>query len=193
MKNSSTENFKHGIAKPMLCDGFLVPMTDFVIEYAPKFNPFGTDEQILCLDYIHNYAKFLKQPLKLGMFVPCNKEGNVYAYEYEEPIQEDYWSENGTVYSGELFKHDLNRYMKYKKAKEKVLFEGFDLNQKDLSKLENIFCLTKEYFQITFFTKEKGCFIDNLKTNKTYEIKTIEDLIEYDLQLTENAIKQIGL
>ena len=59
----------------------------------------------------------------------------------------------------------------YKQAKEKVLFKGFDLNQKDLSKLENIFCLTKEYFQISFFTKEKGCFMDNLKTNKTYEIK----------------------
>ena len=77
MKNSSTENFKHGIAKPMLCDGFLVPMTDFVIEYAPKFNPFGTDEQILCLDYIHNYAKFIKQPLKLEMFVPLDDKGRI--------------------------------------------------------------------------------------------------------------------
>ena len=31
MKNTTTENFKHGIAKPMLCDSFLIPMTDFVI------------------------------------------------------------------------------------------------------------------------------------------------------------------
>ena len=85
------------------------------------------------------------------------------------------------------------KYIGINKQKEKVLFKGFDLNQKDLSKLENIFCLTKEYFQISFFIKEKGCFVDNLKTNKTYEIKTIEDLIQFELELTESAIKQTGL
>ena len=126
---------------------------------------------------IVNYAKFLKQTLNLGMFVPCDENGNPIILDTEHKECPISWS--------------IDEIEKYKQAKEKVLFEGFDLNQKDLSKLENIFCLTKEYFQITFFTKEKGCFIDNLKTNKTYEIKTIEDLIEYDLQLTENAIKQI--
>ena len=126
---------------------------------------------------IVNYAQFLKQTLNLGMFVPCDENGNPIILDTEHKECPISWS--------------IDEIEKYKQAKEKVLFEGFDLNQKDLSKLENIFCLTKEYFQITFFTKEKGCFIDNLKTNKTYEIKTIEDLIEYDLQLTENAIKQI--
>ena len=160
----------------------LVSMTDFVIEYAPKFNPFGTDEQILCLDYIHIYAKFLKQPLKLEMFVPCDEGGNV----LKEPIFHEPNNEN-----------EIGNYQilidEYYEAKAKVLFEEFNLNQKDFSKLESIFCLTKECFQITFFTKEKGCFMDNLKTNKTYEIKTIEDLIQFELELTESALKQIGL
>ena len=91
---------------PMLCDGFLVPMTDFVIEYAPRFNPFGTDEQILCLDYIRNYAKFLKQPLKLEMFVPCDEDGNVL-----EVVP--YYADG------------IEKVNEYKKAKERCLFEGF--------------------------------------------------------------------
>ena len=130
----------------------------------------------------NNFDNFLEQQLKLEMFVPCDEDGDI----LEEP--EDYEQRLPnmmTEYNDEIYR--------YEQAKEKVLFEGFDLNQKDLSKLESIFCLTKECFQITFFTKEKGCFMDNLKTNKTYEIKTIEDLIQFELELTESAIKQIGL
>ena len=112
-----------------------------------------------------NYDNFLKQPLNLGMFVPCDEDVNVYAYEYEEPIQEDYWSENGTVYSGELFKHDLNRYMKYKKAKEKVLFEGIPIAQ-------------AKWLVKTFSTIESLSDISNTIT---------------PIYLTESAIKQIRL
>ena len=133
----------------------------------------------------NNFDEFLEQPLKVEMFVPCDEEGNV----LKEPNPKD-------VYPAPTAEEEidfLDSLEQYNQAKEKVLFKGFELNQKDLSKLESIFCLTKECFQITFFTKEKGCFMDNLKTNKTYEIKTIEDLIEYDLQLTENAVKQIVL
>ena len=118
MKNSPTENFKHGIAKPMLCDGFLVPMTDFVIEYAPKFNPFGTDEQILCLDYIRNYAKFLKQPLKLEMFVPCDENGTV--------LEEPQMRPERNSFDEEDMDYDAQELYDYIKAKEKVLFEGFE-------------------------------------------------------------------
>ena len=134
-------------------------------------------------DSIVKYANFLKLPLKLEMFVPCDEDGNV----LEEPkIEEEYVDERTTQIFAQ-YQYDLD------KAKEKVLFEEFNLNQKDFSKLESIFCLTKECFQITFFTKEKGCFMDNLKTNKTYEIKTIEDLIQFELELSESAIKQIVL
>ena len=152
-------------------------MTSFVLENAKQPYVEGTKYKDLV-----NYAKFLKQPLKLEMFVPCDEDGDI----LDEP--EDYelrLPNMMTEYNDEVYT--------YYQAKEEVLFEGFNLNQKDFSKLESIFCLTKECFQITFFTKEKGCFMDNLKTNKTYEIKTIEDLIQYNLQLTENAVKQIGL
>ena len=163
----------------------LISMTDFVLnqKQSESFNEKTfINEALISLEKIRNYANFLRQPLELEMLIPCDEDGDI----LDEP--EDYevrLPNMMTEYNDEVYR--------YKQAKEKVLFEGFDLNQKDLSKLENIFCLTKEYFQITFFTKEKGCFIDNLKTNKTCEIKTIEDLIEYDLQITESAIKQIGL
>ena len=148
----------------------LISLKDFVLKYHP------TREQIV------NYAKFINTPLKLENFIVCDEEGDILEVptNYEMRLLNMMTEYNDEVYT-------------YYQAKEKVLFEGFNLNQKDFSKLESIFCLTKECFQITFFTKEKGCFMDNLKTNKTYEIKTIEDLIQYNLHLTENAVKQIGL
>lgn len=114
----SEENIQTTSAKPVLCDGFLIPMTDFVIEYAPKFNPFGTDEQILCLDYIHNYAKFLKQPLKLEMFVPCDENGNI--------LEEPQMRPERNSFDEEDMDYDAQELYDYIKAKEKVLFEGFE-------------------------------------------------------------------
>ena len=133
----------------------------------------------------NNFDNFLEQPLKLEMFVPCDND--------EEILKPQYIAGKEVIYNELVEEFIMDKVKEYNEAKEKVLFEGFNLNQKDFSKLESIFCLTKECFQITFFTKEKGCFMDNLKTNKTYEIKTIEDLIQYNLHLTENAVKQIGL
>ena len=133
----------------------------------------------------NNFDNFLEQPLKLEMFVPCDND--------EEILKPQYIAGKEVIYNELVEEFIMDKVKEYNEAKEKVLFEGFNLNQKDFSKLESIFCLTKECFQITFFTKEKGCFMDNLKTNKTYEIKTIEDLIQFELELTESAIKQIGL
>lgn len=165
----------------------LISMTAFVLQFNKPVGYFEDQSDFLnCqVDYmgkVMNYAQFLKQPLNLGMFFPCDEEGDILdePRDYEQRLPNMMTEYNDEVYM-------------YKQAKEKVLFKGFDLNQKDLSKLENIFCLTKEYFQISFFIKEKGCFVDNLKTNKTYEIKTIEDLIQFELELTENAVKQIGI
>ena len=158
----------------------LISMTSFVLENAKQPYVEGTKYKDLV-----NYAKFLKQPLKLEMFVPCDND--------EEILKPQYIAGKEVIYNELVEEFIMDKVKEYNEAKEKVLFEGFNLNQKDFSKLESIFCLTKECFQITFFTKEKGCFMDNLKTNKTYEIKTIEDLIQFELELTESAIKQIGL
>ena len=112
MKNSSTENFKHGIAKPMLCDGFLIPMTDFVNNVGNMEN-YPSHEN--ALSWIYNYATLLKQPLKLEMFVPCDEDGNVLEEPQMRPVRNSFDEEDMDYDARELYD--------YIKAKEKVLFE----------------------------------------------------------------------
>lgn len=61
------------------------------------------------------YSMFLKQPLELWQFIPCDPEGNV----LEEPEQDDLSSsffEKQTSFHSEK---------KYEAAKQHCLFEGF--------------------------------------------------------------------
>ena len=110
MKNSNDETFNATIGNTVLCDGFLIPMTDFVNNVGNIEN-YPSHENALY--WIYNYATFLKQPLKLEMFVPCDEDGNV----LEEPkIEEEYVDEHTTQIFAQ-YQYDLD------KAKEKVLFE----------------------------------------------------------------------
>ena len=83
----------------------LLSMIDFVLENAKQPYVEGTKYKDLV-----NYAKFLKQPLNLGMFVPCDEDGNI----LEKPSAESYIILETCEYSKE--------WIDYKKAKEKVLF-----------------------------------------------------------------------
>ena len=120
-------------------------MADFVLEqYEKQTNPTIFEETV------HNYAKFLKQPLKLEMFVPCDDKENVLITPTEfNPI---YWSEQ------------------YKKAKEKVLFEGFKITYQSDNKI-----YIENENKVTFFFWKKSP-----------NAKIIEDLIPYNLELTKN-------
>ena len=57
-------------------------------------------------ELILNYANFLKQPQEKWMFVPCDEDGNL--LKEIKPYQDNYY--------------------KYQQAKERVLFEGLDLD-----------------------------------------------------------------
>jgi len=84
----------------------LISMTDFVLEQEqPTYLEKEEFEDVFYK--IHNYAKFLKQPLELRMFVPCDENGNV----LEKP-------------NAGMFGYD-HVYNNYNKAQERVLFEGF--------------------------------------------------------------------
>lgn len=85
-------------------------MTDFVLMQNEnlKTAPEAYDQY---LQFV-NYANFLKQPLTLGMFVPCDENGNVLG----EPTFDNYMQPK------EMLKQDEV----YQKAKEKVLFKEFD-------------------------------------------------------------------
>ncbi|WP_353166399.1 hypothetical protein [Empedobacter brevis] len=149
----------------------LISMTDFVLEQDNK-NTYIS----FCLKVL-KYAQFLKQPLTLGMFVPCDEEGNV----LEEPTMEKYGyysSNHQEEQSGWMYEEGEDKYYeafeKHQQAKERVLFEGFELKN-DL-----------------IFNASTQTFIDE---EILFNLENIENLITYydELTLTETAIKQIGL
>ena len=118
-------------------------------------------------DSIVKYANFLKLPLKLEMFVPCDEDGNV----LEEPkIEEEYVDEHTTQIFAQ-YQYDLD------KAKEKVLFEGIEFRKNG---------------GVNFLTIKEDTFAF-FDFNVKFKNLTIEYLIQYDLQLIENAVKQIGI
>ena len=124
----------------------LISMVDYVLHDDVIFK-----EKRTFKDLVLNYATFLKQPLELWMFVPCDEDGNVLI----EPIGQNpiYWSRE------------------YQKAKERCLFED---------------CIYDEEMQV--IRKDYG--IDLFYIPK-HELFTIETMTNYDLKLTQTAIKQI--
>ena len=85
----------------------LIPMTDYVLE-SKRFK----EDSDTAIFKVTNYAQFLKQPLKLGMFIPCDEDGNILKLPIE--IKED--AENWNYQA---------RFNQYIKAKELVYFEDF--------------------------------------------------------------------
>lgn len=127
-KNKTSENNLNAtIGNTVLCDGFLIPMTDFVNNVGNMEN-YPSHEN--ALSWIYNYATFLKQPLKLEMFVPCDDEGNI----LEEPKIEEEDVDEHTTQIFAQYQYDLD------KSKEKVLFEGFELYKDyECAKYEDVY------------------------------------------------------
>lgn len=148
----------------------LVSMTDFVLEVereivkavhnGERLSNYTSEKR---LRKIFNYANFLKQPLTLGMFLPCVEEGNV----LEEPRTCCSGSECGCM--GMPYNYSSREELdEYEQAKERVLFKGFELQGNKL--------ISK---------------IGEMDLNLINKIK-IED-ITGSIELTESALKQIGL
>ena len=135
----------------------LISMTDFVLEIGKQ-----TEVKTYAWYFLKvtKYANFLKQPLTLDMFIPCDDKGNVLKYETEYCLAKK---------GSERFERHVN----YWKAKEKVLFEGFMLDE---------FGLSTKYWVISI--------LEDVEDICDY---TIEDLVGYNLTLTPYAIKQLGL
>ena len=110
----------------------------------------------------NNFDNFLEQPLKLEMFVPCDND--------EEILKPQYIAGKEVIYNELVEEFIMDKVKEYNDAKEKVLFEGFEI------------------FKGTIYM----CSVPMLKVKDLYQT-TIEDLIHYEPILTENAVKQIGL
>ena len=148
---------------------YLQSMTDFVLHFDtckvfPKEMYFK----------IKKYANFLKQPLQLGFFVPTDLEGNV----LEKPLESDFdnfdLNEGGQVVDYELYNNACDEFLD---AQEKVLFKGFEIRDKG-----NF-----------YFVERKESTLFRRVLNKNTK-STIEDLLIWgNVELTETAIKQIGI
>lgn len=129
-------------------------------------------------DYIpeHPYSKFLKQPLEKWMFVPCDEDGNILEYpEFHEPNNED-----------EIGDYDELIY-EYQQAKERCLFKNILVNNTKLAIKSYKGIRVYNYNDSPYYRWFSEVFEKDGKPR--YE-KTIEDLLVYDLELTEAAIKQ---
>ena len=113
----------------------LISMTDFVLEQNEKINENfkknilmtqgeTLDELNNFIDIITNYANFLKKPLKLGYFIPCDKND----VPLEEPKELNFKNDD-----------DLEDYcFKYSISKQRVLFEyQWEFQSWDSSDMEN--------------------------------------------------------
>lgn len=140
----------------------LTSMTDFV-SWIGNREEHESYEKDLAL--IYNYETFLKQPLKLEMFVPC-VDGVPIEY-YDMPKSGGKYCSVGSEVE--------------KQAQEKVLFE-FDGGLTLLRNKQNFFMIEDK----------NGVYYRILK-NKTKT--TVEGLLKFSVEitLTENALKQIGL
>lgn len=160
----------------------LISISDFVFEQEKSLeNLFNEKLPIIKItssyDKIVEYAKFVKKTLKLEMFVPCDEFGNF----FKKPDFNDYNEETNGYFNANL---------DYELAKEKVLFEGFNSTGRfkvssgfeDFSFLKYNNGNTQVY--VTDYTKEEP------NESLCY---TIEDLIKYNLTLTQNAIKNLQL
>jgi len=124
--------------------------------------------------HIIKYAEFLKRPLTLGMFVPCDENGNFLQMPKLTAVQDGHF--------------DFDEMNEYHEAKERVLFQGFEI-QKDTCNEENYY-LIHEDWGMSVMNKIHG-FGWQLNTGFT----DVESLfLEYpEIELTEKQAEKLGL
>lgn len=149
----------------------LIPMEDFVLKTVQT--PF--ENEAICweqtqkrLDAIYRYAQFLKQKPELWMFVAC-VDGNV--LQMPQPTDGDDGNWNYQA-----------RFNQYQQAKQKCLFEGFEVVEDN-----RYFITVGSGTQQISFDKETP----SVASKNDKEIKTISEICQFNLPLTQTAIDKI--
>jgi len=156
----------------------LIGMTDFVLEQ--NKNLLTTRE---CFINCLNYANFLEQPLELWMFVPCKLiDGFWVVLEEPEPI-------HTCGLEPDDYEYNDDEAIEYRQAKERCLFEGFEFTETHMKGIDsNLNLFVFPYANNRFgLTKKQEAFMT------WFQLFTIEDLVQCDLQITPTAQKQIGI
>lgn len=123
----------------------LISMTDFVLQRAEEsilpltvMETFKNGAKIT--NQIFNYANFLNKKLELGMFIPCDDDGDI----LEKP-------NNETL-------HFAEKTIEYKNAKEKCLFYGFNFG----GEINNVFVIKYSELRLLYLTKDK-IFVNHMR------------------------------
>ena len=145
-------------------------MTDFVLQIEAEvgkedYQVVAWQTKIHGYERINKYANFLKQPLTLGMFVPCDDDGNVL-----EDLDSSILAPN------------YEDWQEYQKAQSKVLFNGFVFTESQKFSANNKielsvspYGLKNERLQLTKLVN--GSF------HTWFQLFTIEDLNQCNLDL----------
>jgi len=136
-----------------------------------------------------DYARFLIQDLKWGMFIPCGENGDVLKY---HGLYESY-KNSGFLNTGNWeTQRQCDEAKKYFEAKERVLFEGF-MSVDTRRKGQIYFALKQSHRKnnIDYIMNDAfGLFFYN-SSNERSRLNVVEDLLNFhELILTESAIKQ---
>jgi hypothetical protein len=111
----------------------LVPLRDKWKELLKEFPSMNAN----IVTRFDKYVVFTEQPLKLGMFVPCDEEGNL----LEKPRE---FSERGRFVKD----RSLDKLKEqYQVAKERVIFDGFEVVTNDIYVM-----VSTEKVTVTFFS-----------------------------------------
>lgn len=161
-ENSPNEEKTSTEARPRLCAGTkLISMTDFVLNQSMmKFKDSGRWDEARW-DNSLKYANFLKKPVTLGMFIPCDQDN--------KPLKiSDFQNQFGYVFDDFL-------HADYLSARHRVLFEGFEVKTKIAFNNGYDFVVDKNEIFYPFWHNP----VTGWELSKG--LKTIEDLIIYGL------------
>lgn len=148
----------------------LIPMTEYIDVAYEKWVSEKCSGKNASANYLTstlNYSRFLKQPLALWMFVPCDEKGNALR---EPKVPHTFASENSDVYISQWRIEKDN----YEAAKQRCLFEGFKLIGS-----KHVETLIANYPIVVGVGFKNGTH------------QTIENLVNQGIPLTKTALKTL--
>ena len=175
-------------------------MTDYCQEVNKEFMmPKNTFDKNEWFGKILNYSDFLKQPLTLGMFVPCKLVDSVWVIS-EEPLFYEQWSTHKDRYPYADWAHVKGN--EYQEAKDRILFEDWKVIKKEKSYI----LITDGLNELSFLSDGMVIRKVSAKEDSYVDVKCLEDFfnnllysknddlyVKTEITLTPTAQHQIGL
>lgn len=161
----------------------LISLNEFVLK--ESVNKWSATKR---LALIIGYAEFLNKPLHLSMFIPCDEKENI----LQKPLYYSLFLNNYYLQKPNLINYEICH--AYKKEENNVLFkDAVCINeiphfhtQRKLIDLNRLGSNIRIYTELRYHDGKIEKF--HFPNHKN---KTIESLVEFNLELTESAINQI--